>query len=175
MADPLSVTASIIAILQVVTNVAKAAKRYYHAPEGLASLLNDLADSQIIVQSIDDSIRNYKDAPGTPKDQLEGLASKLQAVKTLVLELGQLAYMRLTKPSPTIKVNRASWTIAKTKVTRLRNELRAGHEDIREHLGLLKLYGYPCRLCLILQSPWHCRSTIADIGRVFLSRSDLLI
>ena len=107
MADPLSVTASIIAILQVVTNVAKAAKSYYHAPEGLESLLNDLADSPIIAQSIDDSIRNYKDAPRTPKDQLEGLASKLQAVKTLVLELEQLAYMRLTEPSPTIKVNRA--------------------------------------------------------------------
>jgi hypothetical protein len=175
MADPLSITASIIAILQVVTHVAKAAKSYYHAPQGLESLLNDLADSQIIVQSIDDSIRNYKDAPRTPKDQLEGLASKLQAVKILVLELEQLAHIQLTKPSLTIKVNRASWTIAKTKVARLRNELRAAREDIRERLGLLKLYGSPCRLCSILQSPRHCRSTIADTVRLVRLRSDLPI
>lgn len=139
MAEPLSITASVITLLQLVMNVAKVAKSWYLAPEGLESLLNDLADSQIIVQSIDDSIRNYKDVPRTPQDELEGLTSKLQAVKILVLELEQLAHNHLTKPSPTIKVNRTSWTIAKTKVAKLRNELKTTRDDIRERLGLLKL------------------------------------
>lgn len=47
--DPVSISVSILAILDAIESTVKAAKAIYHAPEELESLLNDLTEGEIMV------------------------------------------------------------------------------------------------------------------------------
>ena len=132
MADPLSVTASIIAVVGAAEGVTKTLARIRdirNAPEELLALINEVSDLRIILGDIQSYVQNDT-RPLTLQDALQHLSILINRAKDKLLQLDELIQYRLTKPESVldqIKISRREWTRAKTTVDKFRQSLR----DIR--------------------------------------------
>ncbi len=119
MADPLSVTASIIAVIGVAGEVAKGLRRLKaakDAPEGLQDLLEDFAQLEMVLNGIKSAVLS----PGRPPVEL---ATLIREAGSKLLELRSLIECTLTKVGVSDQVNRWQWLRKGNEVERLRNQL----------------------------------------------------
>ena len=133
MADPLSITASIIAVIGAAEGVSKGfskIKDIRKAPSDLLALMNEVSDLSVILGDVESNIRHADRVP-LPREQTAHMSALIQRAKDRLLELDQLIQFRLVKPATDkIKISRREWTIAKPTITKLRESLR----DIRLNL-----------------------------------------
>ena len=114
--DPVSVTASILAILSAVNGGIKVAQTLYNAPRELDSLATETEDFANVIKDI-------KDLPETDLVS-NSLSPALGRGKTIVEELEKLIAYRLTKASVGLRVDRLEWARHRPEVKDLRKQLK---------------------------------------------------
>ncbi len=119
MADPLSVTASIIAVVGAadeVTRGLRLLKAAKDAPESLKDLLEDLTQLEMVLNGIKSGVLS----PGNPPVEL---ASLIREAGSKLLELRSLIEYTLTKAGFSDKIDRWQWLRKGNEIERLRNQL----------------------------------------------------
>ena len=119
MADPLSVTASIIAVVGAADAATKGLRRLKaakDAPEGLQDLMLDVAQLEMVLNCVKSSVLSSDSPP------IE-LATLLGEAGSKLLELQSLIEYSLTKAGASDKVDRWQWLRKGNEVERLRNQL----------------------------------------------------
>ena len=133
MADPLSITASIIAVIGAAEGVGKALakiKDIRNAPEDVLALINEVSDLRVILGDVEKSTRAAGTTP-LPHEQLAHMSTLIDRAKDRLLEIDQLIHYQLVKPDTSdIKVSRREWAIARPTIKRFRESLR----DVRLNL-----------------------------------------
>ena len=158
MADPLSVTASIIAVLGAAEGVSKTLakiRNLRHAPEELLALINEVSDLRIILGDVQNYVRDNAGFPAL-QDTLQHLSVLLNRGKEKLLQLDELVQYRLTKPESVtdqIKVSRREWARAKTTIDTFRQDLR----DIRLNIitQMVVMNSWVSIILRSLQSVYH--------------------
>ena len=129
MADPLSITASVIAVVGAAEGVGKTLtkiKNIRNAPSELFALINEVSDLRIILTDID-SYLSQAITRTQPLDQLQHMTTLLQRAKDRLLQLDELIQYRLIKTDSTlerIKVSRHKWATARDTIESYRQSLR---------------------------------------------------
>ena len=151
--DPLSLTASIIAIIGVGGQAAKAVKRLASikgAPDTLLALNNEISDLRLIVTAIEDVFRTQQTSgsrlhPGSQVHEASvntSIVLSLYQVNQKVHELDAM-YQRLTQStsgpnaSAAPNVNRGIWLAEQKKVKQLQEDLRSSRLKLAAVLGVL--------------------------------------
>ena len=119
MADPLSLTASIIAVVGAADGVTKGLRRLKaaeDAPKGLQDLLDDVEQLEMILNYVKSTVLGS----GSPPIELTTLTRE---VGSKLLELQSLIEYTLTKAGASDKVDRWQWLRKGDEVERLRNQL----------------------------------------------------
>ena len=130
MADPLSITASVIAVLGAAEGVSKTLARIKslrHAPTEVLALINEVSDLRIILGEVERYV--IRDV-SSPVEQLQTMSTLVERAMDSLLELDQLIQYRLLKAtsrSTEPKISRREWAAAKPVIERYRQGLR----DIR--------------------------------------------
>ena len=133
MADPLSITASIIAVLGAAEGVNKTLskiKSLRHAPNEVLALINEVSDLRLVLGEVERCVIRDASRPSSPIEQLQTMSTLVERAKNTLLELDQLIQYRLLKAtsrSAELKVSRREWAAAKPVIERFRQGLR----DIR--------------------------------------------
>ena len=151
--DPLSLTASIIAIIGVGGQAAKAVKKlasFKGAPDTLLALNNELSDLRLIVTAIEDVFRIQQTLGNRLHHHSQAHEASVSA--SVVLSLHQVnqkvheldtMYQKLTQStsgsnsSATPDVNRGVWLAEKKKLKHLQADLRSSRLKLAAVLGVL--------------------------------------
>ena len=144
--DPISITASILAIVGAGGTIAKLLKKTLAArrlPDILLQLNNEVTDLQYIVQDVDDVLRLQ--ARTIREDQgllpsSASLSSALEHAKQTLLALESLIAYDLTTVDSRdgmIKINRISWLRVESKVKGLKDIIRTDRIRLSSALSLL--------------------------------------
>ena len=141
MADPLSITASIIAVLGAAEGVTKMVgklKSIQHAPTELLALLNEIADLTLVLRHVQNFVRSQSArSPISNQDQFQHLSTLIDKAKEKVLRLDELIEYRLVKPDSTpqsIKILRLEWVKARRPLKDFQQSLRDIRQNISTHL-----------------------------------------
>ena len=119
MADPLSVAASIIAVVGApdeVTNCLRRLKAAKAAPESLRDLLEEFSQPEMVLDGIKSGVLSPENPPVE-------LASRIREAGSKLLELRSLIEYTLTKAGVSDVVYRWQWLRKGNEVERLRNHL----------------------------------------------------
>lgn len=119
MADPLSITASIITVVGAANAVAKGLRRLKaakDAPEGLQDLILDVAQIEMVLNGVKSAVLSS----GSPSIEL---ATLIEEAGSKLLELRSLIEYTLKKAGGSDKVDRWQWLRKGNEVERLRNQL----------------------------------------------------
>ena len=140
--DPLSLTASIIAIVGGGSTVAKGLKKILsarHLPDILLQLNNEVTDLQYIVQDINDLLQQQA------QKHLPSYASLISALKfskqTLLALESLIAYELTTVDSRDgqTRIDWISWLRVEPKIKRLKEDIRTDRVRLSSALSLLAL------------------------------------
>ena len=129
MADPLSVTASIIAVVGAANAVTKGLRRLKaakDAPEGLQDLIQDVVQLEMVLNFVKSAVLSS----GSPPIEL---ATLIGEAGSKLLEVQSLIEYTLTKSGVSDRVDRWQWLRKGNEVERLRNQL----DIIRQNLVTL--------------------------------------
>ena len=130
MADPLSITASIIAVVgaaEGVTRTLAKIKSLRNAPNELLVLINEVSDLKIILDDMQNYIAQNTQRPQISQKELRNISTLINRAKEKLLELDQLIQYRLVKPESTlnqVKVSRREWLRAKNTIEKFRQSFR---------------------------------------------------
>ena len=134
MADPLSLTVSIIAVIGAVEVLGKTLKKISsirNTLNELLALVNEISDFRIILSNIEN--HNVKNTEDVPQEQLQHMSILLNRAKDRLLQLDELVQHRLIKPNLTstrIKVSQLNWSRASGTIEEFRKSLK----DVRMNL-----------------------------------------
>ena len=135
MADPLSITASIIAVIGAAEGIGKTfakIRNVRHAPSEVLALMNEVSDLKVILGDVERYF--VRDTRRTlHSEQLQTMSTLVNSAKEYILKLDQLIHYRLLKADSTqteFKVSRHEWAAAKHMIERFRQGLR----DVRLNL-----------------------------------------
>ena len=133
MMDPLSITASIIAILGTGGAVAKGLfklRSIKDAPTVLLQLNNDVSDLTLLVQAVDQLLRSYRPAmPPSMQDQV--VYSALERARNVVLQLEELIEYTLTKETGSgPQANRTAWLGSLDRIKEVKITTRATRDEL---------------------------------------------
>ena len=136
--DPLSITASILAIFDAGGKIGKGIKRLIRlkdAPSAFLALKNEAADLHSVVQDVDDLIRQRLDQQAVPSSITEALT---QAKSTLLALDKMIAYdLSMIMADGAQKVDRSSWLRAERKVSAIREDTKTAKWSLTYALSLL--------------------------------------
>ena len=130
MADPLSITASIIAVIGAAEGVSKTLakiKNIRNAPSEVLALVNEVSDLRIVLGDVERYI--IRDTTGTYRspEQLRTMSTLVTRASGHLLELDKTIQYRLIKANSTaadFRVSRHEWAVARPAVERFRQSLR---------------------------------------------------
>ena len=135
MADPLSITASIIAVIGTAEGIGKTfakIRNIRYAPSEVLALMNEVSDLTVILGDVERYF--VRDTSRTLNPELlRTLSTLVNRAKEHILELDQLIHYRLLKAHSTkteFKVSRHEWVAAKHITKQFRQRLR----DVRLNL-----------------------------------------
>ncbi len=146
--DPLSLTASIIAIVSAGSIVNKGLEKILSArrlPDILLQLNNEVTDLKYIVQDIDDLLRQQAQATREDKKPLPSHASLISALefsKRTLLALESLVAYKLTvvdSRDRRTRIDWMAWLRVESKVERLKEDIRTDRVRLSSALSLLTL------------------------------------
>ncbi|KAL9116909.1 MAG: hypothetical protein Q9187_006561 [Circinaria calcarea] len=140
MADPLSITASIVAVIgaaRVITKTLGKIKNLRNAPNELLALFNEVSDLRIILEDLQHYILQNIERPQILQEELQHISILVDRAKDKLLELDEFIQYRLVKPesiSDQIKVSKRKWARAKDSIERFRQSLRDIRLNISTHM-----------------------------------------
>ena len=130
--DPLSLTASIIAVLGAGGTVSKGLQRIRqlkHAPEILLQLNNEITDMNCLVLAVDELFRQCSDP--IPATQQEVICKSLEQAKTMVLEMEKLIEYDLTRETDLgSEVARLSWIRSSDKLKKTKDGIHRARSNL---------------------------------------------
>ena len=139
MADPLSLAASIIAVVTAAEGITKTlskVKLLLNAPDGLLALSNEITDLTVTLRNVNSFISaSDTNTAGLPHDVLRQIRSLVDRAKERVLQLDQLIHLQLLKSGSLggdFEVFRFRWARAKAAVEGHRQALR----DIKQNISI---------------------------------------
>ena len=129
--DPLSVTASVIAILGTGGVIAKGlgkTRRLKNAPTILLQLNNEVAVLHLLVQAVDELCRHSTFSPPLQRDLVY---NNLERTRNALLELEQLIEYTLSKETNSgSQINRMGWIGSLHRIKEVKDTLRAARDDL---------------------------------------------
>ena len=114
MADPLSITVSIIAVVGAAEGVTKTLakiKSIRNAPDELLALIKEVSDLMIILRDLQNYVNQNTHRPQISQEELESISTLINRAKDKLLELDKLIQYKLVKPesiTDQIKVYRST-------------------------------------------------------------------
>ena len=162
MADPLSLAASIIAVVttaeSIVKTVSKKIKLLRNAPNELLALNNEIADLAITLRNVSGYISSSSTSrAGLPHDVLQQMVSLVDRAKDRILQLDQLVHYQFLKAGSLdgdYKVFRLRWARAKDTVEHHRQAIRDIKQNILIQMLLINSYAFE------LQAQFHYKYPI---------------
>ena len=133
MADPLSITASIIAVLGAIEGVTKTLakiKNIRNAPQELLALINEVSDLKLILSDVQSYVTEATARLDLPQEPLQHMSTLANRARSRLLELDELIQYRFTKAdsiTDQIKVSQREWARGRSIIETFRQSLR----DIR--------------------------------------------
>ena len=146
MADPLSVAASIIAVVSAVDTAYKTlakVRSLRNAQNEILALNNEVADLRVTFSYLDSYIHSHPEKSAQLHPQLLSLSTTLDRAKAQVLALETLLHDRFIKrgpPGSKLKVSGLRWLRAKETVENLQKNLRDRRLDIVTQLTVITAY-----------------------------------
>ena len=140
--DPLSITASILAILGAGGKVGDGLKKIIalkDAPDALLALNNEINDIQIAVEDIGDLLRrcNVSDVTRSPPSTV---IRSLERTESTILELeGFIAYNLTTIEAGRPRLDKSKWLRSTQKIQDLKTRLQSDKAAVSLSLGVLAL------------------------------------
>ena len=136
--DPLSLTASIIAVIGAADKAGKGLKELMalrHAPDILLQFNNEVADVQLILHTVESRHQNDNHTTINEHEhehEHELMCNALEKVKKALLELEQLIAYSLTKvTSSGNTVDYIVWLRSKKKIQQVREKIRSAKNDLQ--------------------------------------------
>ena len=142
MADPLSITASIIAVVTAIEGVSKTLAKIrnaHNAPYELSALVNEVSNLRIVLNDVYTHLESESSRP-EPLKSIRHMVEVLERAKDTLLRLDQLIYRKLTKHDSTSanpKVSRYEWIKARSIIENYRQSLRDIKLDVIAQLAIL--------------------------------------
>ena len=142
--DPLSITASCIAVAQAGGAVVKGLKKLRDitkVPDIILSIINEVADLTLVIQDVRISFQLCQD-PSNISQASSVINHLLDRAQTILLELDQIINYRLLQPpkdNGAISFSRSAWVFEESRVQRLQSSLRAIRLDIAARFAALNL------------------------------------
>ncbi len=139
--DPLSLTASIIAIVQISGTIGKGLKKIVNlrnAPDIFLALNNEVADLQCILQDVNSLLRQRLDTTG--QEPLGSLVRALEKAKQTLSKLEILLAYDLTttkRNGNEARLDRSVWIRAEAKVHQIKDEIREDKSSLSSALSIL--------------------------------------
>ena len=139
--DPLSITASIIAIVGAGGKVVKGLDRLVglrHAPDVLLALNNEVTEVHLIVEDVQNVLMQQKDVVDTvpPPSVLRALenaqASSLRLERLIAYDL-----TTIDGDNGGVRLDKSAWLHAEKQVQNIKVDLRANKADLSAALSLL--------------------------------------
>jgi hypothetical protein len=144
--DPLSFTASLIAVsglLGTITKTLRKVQNVYHATRDINVLANEISDLQAVFQNVELAVQERQHV-GTPQQHtFPNLATNVQAAKDKLQELDTILKDRLIKASSVdgvIKVDRMQWLKQQSHIVRIQSELRTIRRNLMTQISALHSY-----------------------------------
>ena len=152
--DPVSLTASILAILGAGGTIAKGLgriRKLQHAPDVLMQLNNEVTDLHLLIESVNELAHQLTHQPTTTDKQQDLVCITLNRAKSTVLELEKLiAYILTKEASAGTKVDRTAWLRNHTRIKRAKVDIRRAREDLNTVWATLShRYSTPSSLSLM--------------------------
>ena len=130
--DPLSITASIIAVLQAgdrFTSLLAQIKPFFEAQEEVESLSNEVNELQLVLGDLREALPDLPASGTLPVNKIDVLHGLIREGEATLLQLEALIQQRFIKaPDPngmgTRKVRRLAWVKKRGRVEKLRRRLR---------------------------------------------------
>ena len=147
--DPLSFTASIIAVVTIAVQVAQnlqKLKAIHDAPNALCAVINEVTDLRLVLSEINTIV----DSQGSDGEVLDPgfscISSIAKQIKTNLLQLDNLIHTRLLK-APIAgndhQVRRIAWIRERSNVLKIQEKLRTLRLDLVATIGARSLYREP--------------------------------
>ena len=139
MAEPVSLTASLITIIQIATScirwTSRAVQSYHNAPSEFLALSNEINDSHLVLVEILRTLQNISRSNQADADrQAEALRMQMDRAYPLLIDIQSLIMHTSTyTTSNSRKVQILGWFRQRSKMKHLQEELRT----IREKLQML--------------------------------------
>jgi len=136
--DPLSITASALAILSAATATVKGAKRFHEAPGEMEVLLNDLAEVQVNIKCLEEDFQQLVSQGRLEGHRHDDLLAKFASADVLVKQLADCVtldrghHSRLGSASARLR-----WARSRGKVKTLKIKLEQLRRDLEMNLGIL--------------------------------------
>ena len=129
MADPLSVIASIIAVIGAAESIGKAVNRIRdmtNAPDEVLALSNEISDLTVVLKHVETYI-TAADCAVIPLENLQHLSVLAKRAQSRLAQLEQIMPNHLPEPGGAnwrSSLRRPQWALLKSKADRLRVDLR---------------------------------------------------
>ena len=149
MADPLSVTASILAILGAGGAVGKGLRKLLklkRAPDILLALNNEIADLHCVIQTVNEVLRQHK---AIEESSVGRVSQSLDNIKRTLMTFESFVAYELTVVEDNdnhTRLDKSSWLLAEPKVKKLKNQIQVDKADLCLASSLFTQY------CLFLRS-----------------------
>ena len=146
MADPLSITASIIAVVGAAEGVGKTINKirnFREAPYELFSLINEISDFRIVLGDIEGNLIQNTSYIQLQAEQSEHMSALLDRAKEQLLQLDELVQYQLVRPDSTsqqVKVSRQTWARATNTVKTYRKSIRNTRLNIIAYMTVINAF-----------------------------------
>ena len=146
MADPLSITASIIAVVGAAEGVGKTIKKirnFREAPNELLFLINEISDLRIVLGDIKGNLIQNASSIHLQEEQSEHLSTLLNRAKEQLLQLDELVQYRLVRSDSTsqqVKISRREWARSTCTVKKYQKSLRNARLNIIAYMTVINTF-----------------------------------
>ena len=131
--DPLSLTASIIAILGTGGAIAKGfgkIRETKDAPTVILQLNNDVSDLTLLIRAVDQLLRSHLLAVASP-EQEQIVYNALERARNVLLDLEKLVEYTLTKETNLgTQVNRTAWLSSLNRIKEMKTTINATRNEL---------------------------------------------
>jgi hypothetical protein len=135
--DPLSITASVIAVVGAAQESGKVSLKFLRNLKNAPRELQELIDEVTQIGTVLDDVKSAVEAGGKSTPALDLLLKKAAAK---LLELEKLIHYELIKAKEDVRVDRVAWATHQKQVVRFQEQLRNIRHDITTVLSARTLY-----------------------------------
>ena len=136
--DPLSLTASLIAIVGATGRISKTIQKIVSirgAPDVVSALSNEISDLRLVLQAVETLLQRGSTFPSPFYSSLRASLDRARAQMLELETIVEYQIMTTAGANNEPKVNRIVWTRRRGQIQRIQDELRLARLDISTVLG----------------------------------------